>query len=701
MAMYAWHHVPSIDILMNNYKEEVNAQFGNVRAVKELASAANQMGRNRTLSETYGAGGWDLRFEDMKRIGDWEYVLGVNLMNQHLTYMTIAGARKRDHPQSFSYHEPWWKHYKQVNEYFNRLSLALSAGEQVNGILVLEPTSSAWMYHSPVAPNARITEIGNSFQAFLQNLEKLQVEYDLGCENIIKDYGSVDSGALTVGKRSYRLVVFPPGLDNIEKTTLDHLKAYLESGGTILSFGGAPGYVDGVESDSVKALAAQYASNWVSAGSPREKSALELLESDGFRIAAPDSIKGKLFHHRRKLEDGELVFLVNTSLDEYSAGSFDVTGGSVARLDPADGSIASYPARKEGGKLTLTFDIPPVGSLLLYVDPAGDAAAAHEGQDQSESAIPMTGEMLIERKAANALTLDYCDLSIGGRELKDCYFYNAEDSVFRYYGFEGNPWSGAVQYKTAILDRNSFPAGSEFVARFSFQVGPGVTASSIQAVIERPELWEVAVNGQVVKSRPGEWRLDRSFGLYDIGAHVRDGLNSITLRAAPMTVHSELEPIYILGDFGLEAYEKGWRIVPESELNIGPWSIQSMPFYSDGVEYKGKFVLEEGTKNCRVSLGKWLGSVAEVIVNGESAGIIGWPPYEIDVTRLVRSGDNDISVVVYGTLKNQLGPHHNKPVHGRAWPAEFKSAPEHQPSGLEYDVIGYGLFEPFSVIAGK
>ena len=52
----------------------MNAKFGNVRAVLELSSVANQLGRKRTLCEAYGAGGWDLRFEDMKRIGDWLYV---------------------------------------------------------------------------------------------------------------------------------------------------------------------------------------------------------------------------------------------------------------------------------------------------------------------------------------------------------------------------------------------------------------------------------------------------------------------------------------------------------------------------------------------------------------------------------------------------------------------------------------------------
>jgi len=44
------------------------------------------------MSETYGAGGWDLRFFDQKRIADWEFALGVNFINPHLSYMTIMGG---------------------------------------------------------------------------------------------------------------------------------------------------------------------------------------------------------------------------------------------------------------------------------------------------------------------------------------------------------------------------------------------------------------------------------------------------------------------------------------------------------------------------------------------------------------------------------------------------------------------------------
>ena len=40
MAMYAWHQQPAIDMLFNQFAEGVNAQFGNVRSVRELASVA-------------------------------------------------------------------------------------------------------------------------------------------------------------------------------------------------------------------------------------------------------------------------------------------------------------------------------------------------------------------------------------------------------------------------------------------------------------------------------------------------------------------------------------------------------------------------------------------------------------------------------------------------------------------------------------
>jgi hypothetical protein len=57
---------------------------------------------------------------------------------------------------------------------------------------------------------------------------------------------------------------------------------------------------------------------------------------------------------------------------------------------------------------------------------------------------------------------------------------------------------------------------------------------------------------------------------------------------------------------------------------------------------------------------------------------------------------NTVEVHVIGTLKNTLGPHHNNPGLGSAWPGMFQVGPESGlPAGLNYSTVGYGLFEPF------
>ena len=172
----------------------------------------------------------------MKRNGDWEYALGINLMNQHLTYFTMAGARKYDYPPTFDYHEPWWNNYKYLNTHYARLSLALSSGRQINDILILEPTTSAWLYDSYTEPDKKYAEIGQTFQTFITKLEKGQVEYDLGSENIIKDLGSVSKGKLVVGQASYSRVIIPPMTENLNSTTYTLLKKFVSKGGTLITF---------------------------------------------------------------------------------------------------------------------------------------------------------------------------------------------------------------------------------------------------------------------------------------------------------------------------------------------------------------------------------------------------------------------------------------------------------------------------------
>jgi hypothetical protein len=115
------------------------------------------------------------------------------------------------------------------------------------------------------------------------------------------------------------------------------------------------------------------------------------------------------------------------------------------------------------------------------------------------------------------------------------------------------------------------------------------------------------------------------------------------------------------------------------------------------VSYTARFRFEPGAKY-KVVLGRWAGTVAEVRVNGKSAGVIGWQPYELPIGNLAKPGENVVEVLVTGSLKNLLGPHHGNIARGLVSPANVRNAPANMPPGTEYDQFPYGLMEDFKVV---
>ena len=692
MAMYAWHQRPAIDTLMNQYSEDMHAQFGNVRAVKELSSVANQLGIERTLCEAYGAGGWDLRFEDMKRIGDWLYVLGVNTLDQHLSYITIRGARKRDHPQSFSYHEPWWKAYHVLAKYYERLSLIMSQGHQINRILIIEPTTTAWMYQGDSIPKDRLSNIGSQFQQMIVSLAKAQVEYDIGCEDIIARHGSTEGPLFKVGQRSYNTVVLPPLTENLNHRTMDLLAAYTKADGKVICCGQAPMYVDG-SSSKAGAEAAGH-SGWKKA-EPADLAQMLLANSkDGFSLEQDSGDEGILFHNRQTVDDGEFLLLVNTSIKAPSAGSIKSAMKSVEEWDLATAKISTYPFEKTDDGVKARFELPPCGSLVLFLSKKPLAPVSKP--ETTNKLVASRGELEIRPIEDNVLTLDYVDITAGGQTKKNIYFYKACQFAFAQNGMERDPWDSAVQFRDEFISRK-FSPDSGFEATYRFTIEQQVP-QRLCIVIERPDLYSIKCNGKIVTSMKDSWWLDKSFGKIDIADVARIGENTVTITASPFTVYHELESAYVLGTFTLRETDSGFVITGGSEpaLKIGSWKKQGYPFYAVGVCYKQPFNIKQPAGRYVVELGDWYGSVVEVIVNGKTAGYIGYKPWQCDVTDLIKPGENTIEVVVIGTLKNTLGPHHAGTSLGSAWPGMFQQGPETgPPPGKDYHTVDYGLFEPF------
>jgi len=701
LAMAAYAHMPGIDILMNDWGSGPHAQFGNDRAVREIRSSANQLGRTRTMSETFGAGGWDMTFFDQKRIADWEYALGVNFMNQHLSYVTIMGARKRDHPLSFSYHEPWWPLYGTLADYYGRLSVVMSSGRQVNRVLVVEPTTTGWTLYAPGRESERFASLGNDFQEFIHLLEAEQIEYDLASEKTLEEFGAVAHRRISVGQRAYDLVILPPGLENLNNYTVTLLRDFLIRDGKLVSWVAPPDYVDGRLTEDIRLLAASYADRWFNVGSADGFALIRRLSPSPVEFRDLSS-RALLFHQRREFDRGRFVFLANTHPVEAVSGRLALEGMSLEEWDPFTGSVKPYPFDRRGGKLETGFTVPPGGSLLL----CATSKRARSAPVREELSEPMTAEGPVEvrRESPNVLTLDYCDLTLGGKVERELYFYDAQKKTYAFHGLGRNPWDSAVQYRTNILDKDRFGPDSGFEAAFRFDAVKEDVEDfrDLKAVVERPELWSVSINGHDVEPLQGKWWLDKAFAVYDIGPRVVSGRNRILVRCKPFTINSELEPVYLLGDFALAEAAKGFELRPAGPLSFGPWASQGLPMCSGTVAYRKTFsVPMEGAPGTRyvVKLGSWRGAAAEVRVGGRSAGTIAFAPYGLDITRALAAGPNEVEVVVYGTLKNTLGPFHNNPPLGRAWPGSFQQGAEGGlPPGAEYSVVDYGLFEDFAVI---
>ncbi|MGQ9590093.1 MAG: hypothetical protein ACUVYA_07340, partial [Planctomycetota bacterium] len=300
----------------------------------------------------------------------------------------------------------------------------------------------------------------------------------------------------------------------------------------------------------------------------------------------------------------------------------------------------------------------------------------------------------------NVLVLDYADVAAGGETLSRARVYRAARFAFEKHGLRGNPWESAVQFRDEFVSR-TFPPESGFKVAYRFAIEERVP-EDISVVVERPDLYRIRLNGVELAWDRASWWLDRAFGRIPARSAARVGENVLELEASPFTVYHEIEAAYVVGDFGVRPAAAGFAIAPAAPLRAGPWKDQLLPLYGGKVSYAQEFEVsgaESGGAgpSYHVRLPAWDGSVARVLVNGEFAGRIESPPYERDVTPWVRPGRNRIEVIVVGTLKNTLGPHHAGPGLGSAWPGMFLEGPaEGPPPGASYATVPYGLFEPFA-----
>ena len=687
MAMYEWHQQPGIDLLFNLFDDKSpTAQWGNVRIVKELRSAANQIGQTRTLCESYGGGGWEQTFENFKRYADWQYALGVNYTTQHFSPVSTAGARKYDFPNFFNRYSPWWKNYKLLNDHVARLSLVLSHGEQMNDILVLEPNSTLWLYYTHRYNHPSVMEVAQEFQSFITMLDKSQVEFDLGSEMIISHRGKVKNGKFVVGNRSYSTVIITGKCENLFGSTAKLLKEFASQGGKIVALS-TPDRVDGYFNEEIVEL-------WNSPSVTREFNIAELAND---KITFHNIEGGDLHHHRREYKDGEVLFFANASTDECVKGSVTLRGAGLKVFDTYTGEIYRYEnAVAKDGKVEFSFNIPPIGHLLVFAPKEADGLdklpVPKSNCIKGATKAKATSELAVRRVSDNYFAIEFCDLKIDNTTTRNIFAGKACQELYKHFGMM-NPWERTMHYKDNIIKADTIKTG-DITVSYRFDVAEKFDWSDMKFVCERPYLWEVRINGNKVERTEGELPLDTRNGSYHIGNYIRLGKNVVTLHRCPMSIYAEIASGFLAGNFSVVSTKSGWKVVAPKALTLGSWRKQGAPFYAWDVAYSRSFDLpSEGSKI--IKLNSWFGSVCEVWVNGVKAGAILTKPYTLDITEYTKEGNNDIEVRCSGTLYNIYGPHFHD-CKGITVPKSWYINAE-PTSGENYRLYEYGLNEEFDI----
>jgi len=684
MPHYMCMHQPGIDILYESISE--------ILTVKQCSSVANQVGRERVLSELYGCTGWDFSFEGQKWVGDWQYALGVNFRCQHLSLYSLKGCRKRDYPASIHYQSPWWKYYKKVENYYGRLSFILSQGKVIRDILVLHPIGSAWSVFHPKGTEL-LKKLDNEFLKLSKTLLEIHRDFDYGDEMVIEKYGKIKDGKFVIGKARYKVVIIPCSV-TWNSNTFKLLKNFAAQGGKILTIGKLPDRMDGSPNKEITEFLKENALITNNDKHKIEKTLDKVLKKE-VQISGENKDDAKdIIYQLREIDEKKFLFLVNTNREKGVDLTIRLKGkGAFEKWDSEAGDICEVETVNTEGYAETKQHIYSTGSLLLSLDPSKQTKSVKRWPVKTQKAAVSKNKWNIELSHMNVLTLDFCRFRIKDKKWSGLLpVWKAQEQVREYFGLPEIKTNNGVQFWKAYRDMKDLGNG-QVSLKFEFSSNLD-SANNINLLIEEPQKFDIFVNNKKVIHKNPKWYIDISFKLIPIAKYVAKGGNELLLVTKKYRQDVELENCYIAGDFSVNrdtfVLEK-----PKDTIRTGSWVEQGFPFYPGSMTYKQDiFVNKKKNKKYILKIGKHRATVINARVNNKSAGILCWEPYELDITKLLKRGTNKISLELVGSLRNMLGPLHYKGKN-RIGPLQFCDEKNWTD---RYKFVPYGIFDKVKVV---
>ncbi len=390
---------PGLDwILPFDYTPDFGVGWLDPFAGKLVSSVAHVYDKPRVMEETFAGSGFGVSFEQMHRMVNWAYMLGVNMLVPISYKYSLRGAdRTTSYPPGISYQQPWWSEMKPFSDYVSRLSYLLSQGQYQGRIAFVLPVADVWANSTD---REYVETLNLKVHWATKALLRHGYQFDFVDDDSLRG-ASTQNGQIVIGKNHYQMLVIPP-VRVFSMRTMEKIKAYARSGGKVIVLDRLPsGSVEKGNPDPAIETAGKemcQAGGQVSATCQIvtiDESAETLTDTLAHIVTRPlqlsNSVDGIYSQHRR-IGSSDILFLINsTDANRVFDAEFDLPG-TPELWDAETGGRSAIPdVEVKDGKTTARLLLRPYQSILVVFNSGLPPADPQQWWNQPISSFALDG----------------------------------------------------------------------------------------------------------------------------------------------------------------------------------------------------------------------------------------------------------------------------------------------------------------------
>ncbi|KAL9561745.1 hypothetical protein ACKAV7_014137 [Fusarium commune] len=256
----------------------------------------------------------------------------------------------------------------------------------------------------------------------------------------------------------------------------------------------------------------------------------------------------------------------------------------------------------------------------------------------------------------NVLLLDYASFSTDGK------VWEAETEILRIDNIVrerlGLPLKGeAYRQPWAVSAREREPKAE---IRLRYRVTSETTIRGAKIAAEFQERTTILFDDKEVQIEDSGWWVDEDIRTINLPYVITPGTHTLEFRL-PFGLLTNLERIYLLGEFGVRVRGKACFLEPlkTSGIGFGDWTIQGLPFYAGNLTYVYRSAINTYTaQRVVLHIPHFAGPVIVVCFNGKRRGTIALQPNTVDLGVLQPGQEFELRIECYGNRENSFGTLH-------------------------------------------